>query len=214
MTPMEKFQQESWAKKAEMMKTFGPEKRKAIPIFEDCLCYPIEPLIELRALSLAIQAETDADKRAEMIEKFIPLRDSIERDPDAPERIYLWPEGKMPAKTDYTDPCDYRYNHAPDFRPYMFAMLLPEEVTPKGAVIVIPGGDHGESSLQSYQVCRQLNAIGYQCFLLHNRVNHNPWCGEECGVDTARAIRYIRAHAQEYRIPADRVRILTRLSQS
>lgn len=50
-----------------------------------------------------------------------------------------------------------------------------------------------------------LNAMGYQCFVLLNRTNLNPWSGKEAGVDAARAIRMVRANAAKYRIKENKV---------
>ena len=56
--------------------------------------------------------------------------DSLKKLPGAPERIYLWPEGKMPQSGAYQENPEYRYNHDPDFAPYMYEFLLPEEIIP------------------------------------------------------------------------------------
>ncbi|MGI6199863.1 MAG: alpha/beta hydrolase [Christensenellales bacterium] len=185
---------------------FGPEKHAAIEIFDDAPRYPIAQVAELARLCRAVEAEADPERWPGMIADFAALRRRIAPIPGAPERVYLWAEGAMPSLTAYTDNSDYRYNHDPDFRPYFLEMLLPGEATPKGAVVVVPGGDQGDCTLtEGYQTCLELGALGYQCFLLHNRVNHNPWSGLECGADVARAIRYIRAHAADYRVRPDQV---------
>ena len=106
----------------------------------------------------------------------------------------------MPTETEYTDNSGMRYNHEPDFRPYLYEMLLPEDVTPKGAVVICAGGDHGESVVKGTQVAKDLNALGYQCFQLLNRTNQNPWTQKEAGVDAARAVRMVRKNAEKYRI--------------
>ena len=83
----------------------------------------------------------------------------------------------------------------------MYALLLPDDVQPKGAVVVCAGGDHGACSLpEGYQNCLDFLAMGYQAFMLNNRPNHNPWSEKECGADAARAIRIIRRDAEKYRI--------------
>lgn len=185
---------------------FGVELHKAIPLFDDCLWYPEEEMVRLNQLSSKIEWEFDKEKRKDLIAEFVRLRDQIQPLPNPQKKIWLWPEGKMPQITDYTDNSTFRYNHDPDFKPYMFEMLLPKGTAAKGAVVVVPGGDHGACTMtEGWQVCRELNQYGYQCFLLHNRVNHNPWCGQECGADVARAIRIIRSRADEYGIPENRV---------
>ena len=185
----------------EVKAVFGATEHPAITMYEDAPCYPLNELVELSRLGNEIQFCRDAARRKELIAAFAVKRDSIKKKPDAPARIYLWPEGKIPTLTNYTDNSDFTYNHDPDFKPYMYEVLLPKDVTPKGAVLVCAGGDHGSCTLyEGYQVCLDMNAMGYQAFLLNNRPNHNPWSAQECGVDAARALRYIRSRAADYRI--------------
>ena len=121
-------------------------------------------------------------------------------------KIMLWPENKIPALTEYTDNTAFRYNHNPDFAPFMYEMLVPEDVAPKGAVILCAGGDHGFTVLcEGYQVAVDFNRMGYQCFLLLNRTNMNPWRGSEAGADAARAIRIVRANAGKYRVRENQI---------
>lgn len=187
---------------------FGREDHAAVPLFDDILCYPVEEVVELVKLHSSIYFTADEEERGKLIAEFAAKRSSIRPLPDAPERIYLWPEGKMPQLTEYKENPDYRYNHDPDFKPYMFEMLVPEDVEPKGAVVLIPGGDHGASTVsEGYQVGLDLNALGYQCFVLHNRVNRNPWNEKESGADTARGIRIIRKNTAKYRIRPNNVAV-------
>lgn len=99
-----------------------------------------------------------------------------------------------------------------NYSPYMYEVLVPGTVTPKGAVICVAGGAHGRTVInEGFGVALDLREAGYQCFVIHNRVNSvdletgrriNPL---DCGSDIARAVRYVRANAEKYRIPADRV---------
>ena len=190
-------------------KVFGPVKAKAIPIWEDAICYDMDEVIALGKLGNAIEfsaftgEEIDLEaKTAEFAEKLA----KIHRKADAPEKIWLWPEGVLPTITEYTDNSNHRFNHDPDFVPYMYEVLVPEDVTPVGAVVVCAGGDHGNATLkEGYQVAFDLRDMGYQCFVLLNRTNHSPWTNKEAGVDAARAIRYVRAHAAQYRVPENHV---------
>ncbi len=194
------------AKMKKINQEFGPEKCKAIEIWESTPCYNEAQVVALAKLSNRIQMECTDEERPGVIREFARLRDQVQPRENAPEKIWLWPEGNMPSETEYTDNSEYRYNHAPDFIPYMLEMLVSEDVAPKGAVVICAGGDHGESVVfEGYQTAKDLNVLGYQCFLLLNRTNHNPWNGHECGADGARAIRYVRAHAEQYRIRPDHV---------
>lgn len=186
----------------------GPASHPAITIFEDAPCYPIEDLVELYWLygKFTSCRDYDSEEFNARKEALVAKIGSMKRKPDAPERIYLWPEGKVPTCTDYTDNSDYLYNHDPDFQPYMYELLVPEDVTPKGAIVVCAGGDHGNCLLhEAYQTCLDFNALGYQTFLLCNRPNYNPWCYVECGADTARALRIVRKNAERYRIKPNNV---------
>ncbi|MBQ5960765.1 MAG: hypothetical protein IJL53_08925 [Firmicutes bacterium] len=183
----------------------GPEKRAINLLCNDAPCYTLETILPVANIGWELR-RIPAEERPAKIEEVHRLLAAVKRKSDAPERIYLWPEGKIPTLTEYTDEKDYRFNHGPSFAPYMFALLIPEDQTPKGAVVVCPGGDHGSCVLsEGYQTCLDLNALGYQCFLLLNRPNHNPWSAQEAGADASRAIRMVRANAAKYRISPDKV---------
>lgn len=198
--------EERMKKMEPVRKAFGPVKNRAVPVFEDSVNYPIDEVVELFKLSRKIEATEFGPETTKMVEEFAAKLDSIKPVADPKPRIYLWDEGNMPTITEYTDNSDYKYNHNPDFKPYMFEMLLPEDVTPKGAVVLCAGGDHGDSALcEAYQVALDLNKLGYQCFNLLNRTNHNPWTSKEAGADAARAMRMVRKNADRYRIDPNNV---------
>ena len=185
---------------------FGPVKRKAVPIFEDCVNYPTDQIVALANLSRSIEAEEYGSDTEAKISQFQKMLDEIQPVANPKPRIYLWEEGNLPILTEYTDPADYRYCHGPEFRPYMLEMLLPQEVQPKGAVILCAGGDHGDAVVaEAYQSALDFNEMGYQCFVLLNRVNHNPWTAQEAGVDAARAVRMVRRDAEKYRVSPRRI---------
>ena len=180
---------------------FGAERVRAAEMMDDCVQYPIDEIVKLAKWSLRLENETDAEVLREETEKFRAFRESIQKKSDAPEPIQLWPGQNPPVMTDYTDNRDYRYNHNPDWKPRMY--FIPAEGTekPAGAVIFCAGGDHGEANVhEAYQDALDFAGKGYQCFILLNRTNHNPWNEKEAGADAARAVRYVRAHAGEYGI--------------
>lgn len=185
---------------------FGEENLAAVPLFENCLCYPIDLLAELAGKAAGMEELDSPEEIRARLEDFRKLRLKIEGMKTEYPKILLWKENRMPVLTEYRDNSAYRYNHNPDFAPFMYAMLVPEEVTPKGAVILCAGGDHGFTLLcEGYQVALDLNRMGYQCFLLLNRTNLNPWSGKEAGADVARAIRIVRAGAEKYRVDGNRI---------
>lgn len=185
---------------------FGEENLAAVPLFEECLCYPIDLLVRLAVMAEEIEGLDSTEEIRKRLDAFRALRLQIEGMRQEKEKIMLWPEGRMPVRTEYHDNSAYRYNHNPDFQPFLYEMLVGEEVEPKGAVILCPGGDHGFTVLcEGYQVALDFNRMGYQCFLLLNRTNMNPWSREEAGADAARAIRIVRANAQKYRVKENRI---------
>ena len=187
-----------------LLRIIGPLRVANADLYEDVLCYPIEKLLKLAELDMRMSR----DPSPENMEAFKKLADEIRANPlpDAPETVYLWPDGNMPEESGYTDNSHYWFNRNPDFKPYLHASLVPEDVTPKGAVILCAGGGHGAACLsEGGQVSRELNALGYQCFHLLNRPNMNPWSGAEAAADCARAIRYIRKNAAKFRIPENHV---------
>ena len=181
-------------------------QHRSVTYFEDAPCYPIEKLVKLHGMRREMLEEQDEAKQRRLAAEYHAFMDTLEKLPDAPSRIYLWPEGNMPATGEYTENPGLRYNHDPEFRPYMYEFLLPEKVQPKGAVILCAGGDHGDCVIhEAYQSCLDFNRLGYQSFMLLNRTNMMPYTGQECGADAARLIRMIRKNASRYRIKENQV---------
>ena len=192
----------------EAFEIFKEGKAAAVPVFEYLMEYPLDKVIELYKSGPVSAIFKSTEEKKELAARHLKLATEIKKMADAPKTIYLWKEGNMPQKTIYTanDNPMHHFIHEPDFVPHMYEVLLSEDVTPKGAVVVCAGGEHDDNILtEGLGSCLELNAQGYQCFLLHNRVNGNPWCPEDVGADVARAVQYIRAHADEYRIPSNRV---------
>lgn len=198
--------EERMRKFAEVRKLFGPVKKRAVPVFEDCLNYPIDKVVSLVRLSWeAGRLRDDMAETKVKIDEFERLLDSIEPVENPVPRVYLW-DGNMPAETEYTDNSDCRYHHDPDFKPYFFPVLVPEDVEPKGAVILCAGGDHAEAVVsEAYGSALDFGALGYQCFILLNRTNMNPWSSREAGVDAARMVRIVRRDAEKYRVRPDQI---------
>lgn len=185
---------------------FAADRHAAIPVYEDVTRYPTEDLVKLLKLDQAVLQSADDAELAENLVAFRTQRDAMHLLPDAPERIYLWPDGKIPMLSRYCDNSRYQYLHDPDFLPYMLQVAPPEGGAPVGAILSIAGGEQGPGTIsESYQTCLEWRDLGYQCFVLHCRPNAMPWNAKECGVDVARAVRYLRAHAAEYGIDPTRI---------
>ena len=193
-------------KRREFALACGDEVNRAIPLYEDPTRYPVEELIALFRLQREMMDTEEPAARAALKEKFAEKRKSIRLLPNAPERIYLWPEGNMPKDTEYYSDLTWEYDHGPDFLPYFLEMLIPEDVTPVGAVVLIAGGCHGAGTIPDcYQIGKEFNALGYQCFILQCRPNGCPWSRYETGADAARCLRILRRDAERYRIRPDRI---------
>ncbi len=190
---------------AAVLSLFGEERHKSVPLFENCLHYPLDMLAELYRRTEEIEKFLPVEELPEKIREFSDFRQSIP-EIGGPDPVYLWKAGNMPSEGNYMDNSDFRYNHDPDFQPYFYEMLIPDNVSPKGAIVVCAGGDHGKAALsEGYQVCKELNEFGYQCLFLLNRTNRNPYTAKECGADCARAIAYIRANAERFRVDPNRI---------
>ncbi|MDO5424330.1 MAG: alpha/beta hydrolase [Eubacteriales bacterium] len=152
-----------------------------------------------------IRTLSDEESR-ELLAAHHNLRAGIEPLNDVEEkRIYLWPEGKVPTVTEYTENAEYAYADDPDFQPYMLEFLVGDGVDVKGAVVISAGGGHAFRSNveEAYEVAQALNSRGYQCFIVNYRVD--PYTDEESALDVARAVKIVRANAESYGIEEDRI---------
>lgn len=180
---------------------YGKDEHKAKNIYENLLSYSLEDLIKLYRTGPGYALDFDRETMETLHEEYLQVVDTIKplENPQLP--VYLWPEGKMPQKTVYTENPEHKYSHDPDLKPCIYEVLLPEDVEPKGAVVICPGGEQSFNVLpEGLGSAIEMREKGYQCFLLLDRPNGCPWSTVESGADGARAIRYIRAHAKEYRI--------------
>jgi acetyl esterase/lipase len=109
----------------------------------------------------------------------------------------LWPEGAPGAVG--TEDQD---------KPSIGIYLPAEEKASGAAVVICPGGGYGNLSVdkEGKQIADWLNARGIAGFVLKYRLGpryHHPAPLD----DAQRALRYVRTHADEFRIKADRVGI-------
>ena len=124
--------------------------------------------------------------------------------PHAQQVLYLWEEGNAPAVTEYTVN-NGSYSDDPDFRPYLTTFPVPEGTAVKGAVLICPGGAFQFRSDQpeGVAVAQALSARGYQSFVVDYHLR--PYTQQEGALDLARAVRFVRAHAEDYGIDPDYV---------
>lgn len=115
------------------------------------------------------------------------------------QTFYLWEEGNMPSQTEYTEN-DGRYADDPDFRPAVRTFPVPEGTEIKGAVLICAGGafQYRSDENEGTPVAELLSSLGYQSFVVDYRLR--PYTQEEGALDLARAVRFVRSHAEEYGI--------------
>ena len=114
----------------------------------------------------------------------------------AHDPIVLWPQGAPGALG--TDPLD-----VPTLTPY-----LPARPTPKGTVIIVcPGGGYRNLAMdhEGRQIAEFLNGHGVTAFVLAYRLGPR-YVHPAMLQDAQRAIRYVRAHADDYGLRRDRTR--------
>lgn len=117
--------------------------------------------------------------------------------------VSLWSKGNVPTVTRNVSNSD-----GPDFIPNLEVFTVPETVTPKGAVMICPGGAFMFRSMENegYDIADMLTSMGYQCFVVNYRIR--PYTMEESATDLQRGIRYVRSHADEYRINPDNIALV------
>ena len=88
----------------------------------------------------------------------------------------------------------------PDFRPYVTSFPVPDGTEIKGAVLICAGGafQYRSDQFEGTPVAEALSQLGYQSFVVDYRLR--PYTQEEGALDLARAVRFVRAHAEEYGI--------------
>lgn len=118
-------------------------------------------------------------------------------------RVNLWEKGNMPTVTHNVNNSD-----GPDFIPNMEVFTVNGSVTPKGAIIICPGGAFAFRSMRNegYDIADMFVPMGYQCFIVNYRIQ--PYTMRESATDLQRAIRYVRAHADEYRINPENIALV------
>lgn len=119
--------------------------------------------------------------------------------PHEQQTLYLWEEGSAPAATQYTVN-NGNYSDDPDFRPYLTFYPVRSGTAVKGAVLICPGGAfmYRSDGPEGVSVAQALSERGYQSFVVDYRLR--PYTQQEGALDLARAVRFVRAHADEYGI--------------
>jgi acetyl esterase/lipase len=132
--------------------------------------------------------------------------------PATPTVASLWPNGAPGSEARRKEPeiaKDYwvRNVHNPSL-----TIFRPKRQN-GAAVIVIPGGAHKMIvwTTEGVNVGRALNRYGLTAFVLKYRLAHDegsPYKIDDAVADVRRSIRWVRAHAAEYRVDPRRVGIM------
>lgn len=117
---------------------------------------------------------------------------------DMSSPIPLWPVGAPGALGNST-------NDIPTVTPY-----LPDATNATGAAMVIcPGGGYAHlAPHEGNDYALWLNQQGVTCFVLKYRLGSNGYRHPAMLQDAARAVRWVRAHAAEYKVDTHRVGIM------
>ena len=114
------------------------------------------------------------------------------------EVIYIWGED-MPVTTPAEELVFAREDHDnADYRPFLTPYLVEDQTQAKGIWLVTSGGGNNFRSnpAEAYNICPRLNELGYNAFLLQRRVY--PYNNDDIVMDMQRAIRFIKAHGEEW----------------
>lgn len=119
--------------------------------------------------------------------------------PHEQQRLFLWEEGRAPATTE----SDAGGQDPRGFRPTITSVPVPAGTAVKGAVLLCAGGAfifRGDNA-DCYPTAEELSRRGYQCFVVDYRLR--PYSQQEGALDLARAVRFVRAHADEFGLPSE-----------
>lgn len=128
-------------------------------------------------------------------------------DPTQIQVLYLWEQGNVPAKTNFTTAMTGYFDNW-DFRPYVTAIPVRAGVQPKGAVVLMAGGAYQfrGNYTDSLPTAAALRELGFQTFIVDYRLS--PYTQEEGALDVARAVRFVRKNADAYDIDPDDIAVM------
>ncbi len=117
----------------------------------------------------------------------------------APTKVRLWPDGAPGAKG--TEDKD---------QPFINVWSAAKDKANGAAFVVCPGGGYGglAADHEGVQVAKWFNGIGVSAFVLHYRLGSQGYHFPTQLIDVQRAIRHVRANAQQYGIDPNRIGII------
>ena len=123
------------------------------------------------------------------------------------QALYLWEEGNAPTQTTFTESMTGYFDEY-DFRPYVTAIPVREEVEVKGAALLMAGGAYSfrGNYTDTLPTAIQLRELGFWTFIVDYRLR--PYTQQEGALDVARAVRYIRKNADVYGIDPNDIAVM------
>ncbi|QQO07691.1 alpha/beta hydrolase [Breznakiella homolactica] len=138
----------------------------------------------------------EAGEKSSTIADQFPLR----------EVTYFWADGNMPSATVYPRNSS-GYFDPPDFRPNMVFVPARDGVNVKGAVLLCAGGAFQvRAETDGLPVAEQFSELGYHSFIVNYRLR--PYTQEEGALDLARAVRYVRVHAEDLGMDENNIAVI------
>ena len=140
-------------------------------------------------------------------------QDAVRMDQGLP-RIDLWEAGKIPNSHGMELSDSIARNRTWRIgMPRIYTYLPGPEDRSRTAVLVIPGGGYAKQAYETAgdAFAKWLNSIGVTAFVLIHRLPNSPDLVDGSIAptqDAQRALRYIRAHAEEYGIDPDRIGVM------
>lgn len=121
------------------------------------------------------------------------------------DKLYLWEGDNMPWDQFTVEEFEELSADAPDFRPHL--TMHPVRDGKKHPVILLVGGRFRYTAMETYKAAEFVNKLGYHAFFLHNRmaVGEKIRHSRERALDLQRAVRLIRAKADELNIEPDKI---------
>ncbi|MFB6320732.1 alpha/beta hydrolase [Saccharicrinis sp. FJH54] len=128
---------------------------------------------------------------------------------NAQEYMPLWPDGKMPNSQGKTpERIEARERVTQIDVPGMYVYLTARDVNTRGAVLICPSGGYQKLTYKTsgMQIAKWLNTLGINAFVLMYRLPNSPDLRvsyEGPVQDAQRAMKLIRAHADQWEIDAN-----------
>lgn len=125
-------------------------------------------------------------------------------DPNANQAFFLWTEGTMPSTPEHSGDDMESGEDGVGFRPNLVTYPVPAGTEVRRAVLVNAGGAFmfRSNGVEGEPTAQALAELGYQSFLVNYRLQ--PFSQAESALDLQRAVRFVRAHADDYGFdPAD-----------